>query len=124
MDASSSFTPLGSIQPPLPFLLLSGACNPVMDLVALCTTPSHVPLTGKGKQKAGDERRVSLWRVSGSKVWDVGYEGDLLGMAWSTDGGWSSADVPGLTGRFVPVCSVAGWALRRCRLEDTPHLRA
>jgi hypothetical protein len=106
MEASSSFTPLGSIQPPGPSLLLPGACNPVMDLVTLVTTPSHIPLTGKGKQKAGDERRISLWRVSGSRVWDVGYEGTLLGLAWSADGKCNLRAVyatSGLIGRSVLV---------------------
>lgn len=80
-----------------------------MDLVALITTPTHVVPTGKGKQKAGDERRVSLWRVSGSKVWDVGYEGTLLGLAWSTDGELVTDRlcVDELTHRALPVYSIA-----------------
>lgn len=83
---SNSFTPLGTISPALPALLLAGACNPVMDLVALITSPTHLRASIKGKGRADDERKVSLWRMSGTRVWEVGYEGIIAGLAWSPDG--------------------------------------
>lgn len=86
MLESTSFTPLGTISPQVPALLLGGACNPVMDLVALITSPKHLPAAAKGKARAGDDRKVSLWRMSGTKVWEVGYDGVIAGLAWSPDG--------------------------------------
>jgi len=86
LQDGNAFTPLGTITPTLPSLLLPGACNPVMDLVVLLTSPKHQPASSKGKGKAVDERKVALYRVSGSKVWEVGYEGVIAGLGWSTDG--------------------------------------
>lgn len=86
LQESDSFTPLGVITPARPSLLLPGACNPVMDLVALLTSPKHLPFSAKGKGKAVDEKKVGLYRVSGSQVWEVGYEGIIAGLGWSSDG--------------------------------------
>jgi hypothetical protein len=86
LQDANSFTPLGTIVPAFPSILLPGACNPVMDLVALLTSPKHLPTSIKGKGKAVDEKKVTLYRVSGSQVWEVGYEGVIAGLGWSTDG--------------------------------------
>ncbi|KAK4687139.1 hypothetical protein P7C73_g2981, partial [Tremellales sp. Uapishka_1] len=90
---STSFTPLATLHLPAPHVLHPHACNPAMDLVVLLSTslPSGARnVVGKGKEKAssgkGDTTKVALWRMSGSKVWEVELEGRVLGLAWSRDG--------------------------------------
>jgi hypothetical protein len=68
-----------------------------MDLVVL-VAPGGAAGSVKGKEKAVgvDTRgrgsaRLSVWRMLGSKVWDVEVKGRLLGLAWSIDGAsWPS----------------------------------
>lgn len=35
---------------------------------------------------SGAKTKVSLWRMSGSKVWEVEVDGLVYGLAWSRDG--------------------------------------
>ena len=85
--SGQTFAQLGSISLPSPALLLPGACNPVMDLVVLCTSTSLLPPPSvKGKGRQDNAQKILLWRMSGSKVWDVGYDGVLVSLAWSQDG--------------------------------------
>lgn len=75
---SSAFTSLATIPIAGPSTLHQDACNPTMDLVA-----TH---SSRGKQKAKAGCRITLWRVSGSKVWDADVPADVTGLAWSPDG--------------------------------------
>ncbi len=98
---SSSFTPIATLHLPTPHILHPDACNPAMDLVVLLApfdSASSVPTTttkvsnsavtkGKGKaETSGSRIKVALWRMSGSKVWEVELEGNVEGLAWSLDG--------------------------------------
>jgi hypothetical protein len=44
---------------------------------------------GKGRSQGMSEwngTKVALWRMLGSKVWDVEVRGYIAGLAWSEDG--------------------------------------
>ncbi len=63
-----------------------------MDLVVL-VAPGGATMSVKGKERAVDvdtrgwtSARLSVWRMLGSKVWDVEIKGRVLGLAWSIDG--------------------------------------
>ncbi|RXK35659.1 hypothetical protein M231_07089 [Tremella mesenterica] len=60
-----------------------------MDLVVLLSSPpspSPSSLKGKEKQVSVEKTKVSLWRMTGSKVWEVQTEGRIFGLVWSLDG--------------------------------------
>lgn len=81
-----SFTPLATISLSQQHVLHPAACNPTMDLVALIVEDAG-DVGGKGKARAGPvHTAVELWRLSGSKVWDIIVAGRVLGLAWSRDG--------------------------------------
>lgn len=85
-----SFTPLATISLSQQHVLHPEACNPTMDLVALIVEDAG-DQAGKGKARAGPVHTiVELWRMSGSKVWEVNITGRVLGLAWSRDGELSS----------------------------------
>jgi hypothetical protein len=92
-----SFTSLSTIHLPGPHILHPNACNPAMDLVTLISDSAGSGpagalgvTTSKGKGKAFDISpggcNVSLWRLSGSKVWETHVAGTIAGLAWSIDG--------------------------------------
>lgn len=57
-----------------------------MDLVVLISaTDTASSIKGKGKAVATGGR-IALWRMTGGKVWEVDTEGEVQGLAWSTDG--------------------------------------
>lgn len=101
LPSTSSFTPLATLSLSSPYVLHPDACNPRMDLVVLLgplegsgpslssgiPDPHSATRKGKGKvQIAGLRTRVALWRLSGSKVWEVDLEGKVAGLAWNQDG--------------------------------------
>lgn len=97
LPESRSFTSLATISLANPHILHPNACNPAMDLVALLherggeDDPSGAvgkAYDAKGKGKAGDEiaTTVVLWRLTGSKVWEVEVAGRVAGLGWSADG--------------------------------------
>ena len=65
-----------------------------MDLVVLLLPPESdadpdAPSSVKGKERARNAAgptAVALWRMSGSKVWEVDVDGSIIGLAWSIDG--------------------------------------
>jgi hypothetical protein len=91
---SSSFTALATIPLAKPHVLHPDACNPTMDLVALLleTDPNAAgagaptPSWRKPNAKIPITTKVALWRMSGSKVWEVDVGGRILGLTWSRDG--------------------------------------
>lgn len=91
LPSTTSFSPLGVIHLQAPHALHPEACNPTMDLVALLGLSGGDTSTSKGKGKAitGSVTKVALWRVSGSKVWEVDIEGRVAGLAWTADGKFS-----------------------------------
>lgn len=65
------------------------ATSSIHQKSGLKSTSDVVGGEGKGKGKAADvvpRTRVSLWRMSGSKVWDIEADGHVNGVAWSLDG--------------------------------------
>ena len=100
----NSFTPLAILHLTGPYILHPDGCNPAMDLVVLLSPPqehlgTEAPLVStyismwevaeRPQAKAGSPKlttRVALWRMSGTKVWEVELEGDVDGLAWSLDG--------------------------------------
>ena len=88
-----SFTPLATVQLPKPHILHPQACNPTMGLVVLLSRPAEsssrgIPTSaiGKGKSKAAGCGRIAVWRMLGSKVWEVDVDGVVAGLAWTRDG--------------------------------------
>ena len=104
--STTDFTPLANLHLPQPCILHPDACNPAMDLVVLLcvsettstdllTARSASVRSDKGKAKAdmgGHRTKVALWRMSGTKVWEVEVEGKAAGVAWSQDGEWLALD--------------------------------
>jgi len=84
----SAFTSLATIPLAKPHVLHPDACNPTMDLVVLLLEDEEGGggMGGRGKAGAGVSTKVALWRMSGSKVWEVDVGGRVLGLAWSRDG--------------------------------------
>lgn len=77
---TNAFASLGVLQIPSPSRLLSSACCPDKDLVALIS-------------RLGGQDRLSLWNYSnGSKIWEVSVGGvdetitEIIALAWSPDG--------------------------------------
>ncbi|KAF8898719.1 anaphase-promoting complex, cyclosome, subunit 4-domain-containing protein, partial [Infundibulicybe gibba] len=70
---------LAAFQLPSPSRLLSSACCPDKDLVALIS-------------RLGGQDRLSLWKIQGSKTWEVDVGGQdnnsaqIVDLAWSPDG--------------------------------------
>ncbi|WWC94956.1 hypothetical protein V866_001808 [Kwoniella sp. B9012] len=107
----TSFTPLSTIPLPSSHILHPGSCNPSMDLIVLLSLPNTTLSANsnswKGKAKeVGSKTQVSLWRTGGSKVWQVGVEGDVQGLAWNEDGLILSLLSSGSNGNFVHHLSV------------------
>ncbi|KAG6335275.1 hypothetical protein ID866_3804 [Astraeus odoratus] len=77
MDCNS-FASLATFKLPSPCRLLTSACCPDKDLVVLIT-------------RLGGRDRVSLWKMQGSKKWEVDIAPDVVpatvvGLAWSPSG--------------------------------------
>ncbi|CAK5280536.1 unnamed protein product [Mycena citricolor] len=74
-----SFSSLASIHLPSPCRLLHSACCPDKDLLVLIS-------------RLGGRDRLSLWKIQGSKTWEVDVgagdkgPGQIVGVAWSPDG--------------------------------------
>lgn len=79
-DEARAFTVASTNSLQQPHILHPHACNPAMDLAVLLCEPSDE------KAKAGMSTLVSLWRLSGAKVWEVQVNGRVLGLTWSADG--------------------------------------
>lgn len=96
MANATAFAPMGTINLSSTSVLHPNACNPAMDLVAVfspvaggITSMDISTRTNKGKARAetlGNGCSISLWRMGGSKVWEVDCKGHIAGMAWSEDG--------------------------------------
>lgn len=89
LPSTTSFTQLATIKLSSPYVLHPEACNPTMDLVALLglSGAGSAGSKGKGKAAAGSGvTKIALWRMGGSRVWDVDVEGQVGGLAWTTDG--------------------------------------
>lgn len=83
-NKGTAFTPLATLQLPGPHVLHPQACNPTMDLVVLLAQGSSVK--GKAKVGLGGITKLALWRMSGSRVWEIDVEGQVKGLVWSHDG--------------------------------------
>ncbi|KAF9229304.1 hypothetical protein BS17DRAFT_689834 [Gyrodon lividus] len=75
---SSAFAALATLQLPSPCRLLSSACCPDKDLVILIS-------------RLGGHDRMSLWKLQGSKKWEIDIGTDdapttVTGLAWSPSG--------------------------------------
>ncbi|KIJ21731.1 hypothetical protein PAXINDRAFT_165137 [Paxillus involutus ATCC 200175] len=75
---SSAFATLATLQLPSPCRLLSSACCPDKDLVVLIS-------------RLGGHDRMSLWKLQGSRKWEVDIGTDdvsamVTGLAWSPSG--------------------------------------
>jgi hypothetical protein len=129
--SSQSFTPLATLDLSSPHVLHPEACNPAMDLVVLIAENASSSSSasgyggGKGKGKAAlgsGASRVSLWRMTGSKVWDIGIEGRIAGLAWSRDGEYQTflADVRVTVIHTRLLRNYSGRALRYSRPHTSP----
>lgn len=105
-STTSSFTPLSTIHLPTSHVLHPDACNPAMDLVVVFSTsssgvapPKPAIYGAKGKGKAESvgvmKSKVELWRMSGSKSWEVELKGKVGGLAWTLDGMYYDQDMCG-----------------------------
>ena len=80
---SNAFASLATLRLPAPCRLLSSACCPDKDLIVLIS-------------RLGGHDKLSLWKLQGSKKWevDVGEDGDALAtvaaLVWSPSGELSS----------------------------------
>lgn len=80
---SNAFASLATLQLPSASRLLATACCPDKDLVLLIS-------------RLGGQDRISLWKVQGSKTWevDVGHSessgAQITAVAWSPDGVFAS----------------------------------
>lgn len=71
---ASSFATLATIQFPSPAHLLASSWCPDKDLLVVI-----IRLSGKD--------RLSLWKMQGSKKWEVDIDtGSLVAVTWSPDG--------------------------------------
>lgn len=79
MNVDNPFVSLAKLQLPISSRLLSSACCPDKDLVIII-----FPQNGKD--------HVSLWKMQGSKKWEVDVRSDsvrnetIVDLAWSPDG--------------------------------------
>lgn len=95
-SSSRSFSPLATLPLSSPHHLHPGSCNPAMDLVVLLApvgqgSPPAGQNDRKGKGRAVNMSdwkgtKIALWRMLGSKVWEVEMKGWVGGLAWSRDG--------------------------------------
>jgi anaphase-promoting complex subunit 4 len=75
---TSAFATLASFQLPMPSRLLASACCPDKDLVVIIT-------------RLGNRDRISLWKMQGSKKWEVDVDSnghaneEIVAMTWSPD---------------------------------------
>lgn len=75
----NAFASLAVLQLPSQSRLLTTACCPDKDLVVLLS-------------RLGGKDKMSLWKMQGSKKWEVGMgtddtkAEDIVGLAWSPDG--------------------------------------
>ena len=92
---TNAFTSLAEIQLQPACRILRLACCPDKDLVILVS-------------RLGGKDRLALWKIQGSKKWEVDVASDqngsqdVIDLAWSPDGKFSStflAPVPLLMGR-------------------------
>lgn len=77
MDCNS-FASLATFKLPSPCRLLTSACCPDKDLVVLLT-------------RLGGRDRISLWKMQGSRKWEVDLTSDdvsatVAGLAWNPSG--------------------------------------
>lgn len=76
---TDAFASLAFLQLPSACRLLASACCPDKDLVVLIS-------------RLGGKDRLSLWKLQGSKKWEVDVGADevsseeVIGIAWSPDG--------------------------------------
>jgi len=76
---SNAFASLAILHLPSACRLLASACCPDKDLVVLIS-------------RLGGQDRMSLWKMQGSKTWEVEVGTDenaseqIVGLAWSPDG--------------------------------------
>jgi anaphase-promoting complex subunit 4 len=76
---ANAFAQLAVLQLPAASRLLASACSPDKDLVALIS-------------RLGGKDRLSLWKMQGSKKWEVDVGTDqsrseeIVGLAWSPSG--------------------------------------
>jgi anaphase-promoting complex subunit 4 len=75
-----AFSSLANIQLPTPSRLVASSCCPDKDLVVFI-------------QRLGSKDRLSLWKMQGSKKWEVtvenesdGQSEEIADIAWSPDG--------------------------------------
>lgn len=78
MEGSGGITPLAHVKLQARSRLLRTACCPDKDLVAIVSV-------------AGSERKMSLWKMQGSKKWEVtistgNVDDDVVALTWSPDG--------------------------------------
>lgn len=75
---SAAFASLATLQLPSPSRLLTSACCPDKDLVVIIT-------------RQGAKDKLSLWKMQGSKKWEVDVESaahtteEIVALAWSPD---------------------------------------
>lgn len=76
---SNAFAALATLHLPSPSRILPSACCPDKDLVALIS-------------RLGGQDRLGLWKIQGSKTWEVDVSADdgssthIVGLSWSPDG--------------------------------------
>ncbi|KAJ4486184.1 anaphase-promoting complex, cyclosome, subunit 4-domain-containing protein [Lentinula aciculospora] len=73
---SNDFASLAAVQVPSPSRLLASACCPDKDLLILVS-------------RLGGHDRMSLWKMQGSKTWEIDVSADserIVGVTWSPDG--------------------------------------
>lgn len=79
---ANDFVPLATLQLPAASRLLPSACCPDKDLVVVIS-------------RLGGKDRMSLWKMQGSKKWEVdvdtgaAYDEEVVDLAWSPDGACS-----------------------------------
>ena len=82
-----AFTSIASLRLPTTSRVLRSSWCPDKDLLVIVTRP-------------GGRDKLSLWKMQGSKKWEVDFDRDILGIetvidiAWSPDGEWSRSLEP------------------------------
>jgi len=76
---TNAFAPLAVLQFPSSCRLLASACSPDKDLAVIVS-------------RLGGKDRMALWKLQGSKKWEVDVGSDensadaIVGLSWSPDG--------------------------------------
>lgn len=76
---TNAFASLANIPLPSPSRLLASSCCPDKDLVVLVT-------------RLGGQDRMSLWKIQGTKTWEVEVSSNgtqsehIIDLSWSPDG--------------------------------------